>query len=69
MKENYRGLAKEGVYHIGKIRIKGKKAELMVGGVRMEASLGYGEGKAVTIAETNLYELGNWSGMWIVQPS
>jgi hypothetical protein len=35
-------LAKEGVYHIGKIKIKGKKAELVIGGVKMEACLGFG---------------------------
>lgn len=48
--ENYKSLTKEGVYKIGKIKIKGKRAELIIGDVKMEACLGYGEGRAVAVA-------------------
>ena len=67
--ENYKTLAKEGVYKIGKIKIKGKRAELTIGDIKMEACLGYGEGRAVAVASDNMYEVGDWSGMWIVQPT
>lgn len=61
-------MPKEGVFKIGKIRIKADRAEITLGDIKMEASLGYGEGKGVAIADGNLYELGRWEGIWLVQP-
>ena len=48
------------------MRIKGNEATITIAGINMKGRLSHGEGKAVVINEGNLYDLGNWSGMWVV---
>lgn len=42
---------------------------MLIAGIKMKGRLSNGEGKAVVINESNLFDLGNWSGMWVVEPS
>ena len=67
--ENYTGLAKEGVWKIGKLKVVGNEMTVTIAGIQMRGRLSNGEGKAVVIDETHLFDLGNWSGMWIVEPT
>ena len=42
---------------------------MMIAGIKMNGRLSPGEGKMAVVDSSNFYDLGNWSGMWVVEPS
>lgn len=67
--QNYTNLAKEGLWKIGKMKIKRNEVNLLIAGIKMKGRLSNGEGKAIVINQNDLFDLGNWSGMWVAEPS
>lgn len=60
---------KDGIWKIGKIKIKGNTAKLNIGGIEFGAVRADVSGKAGVVAGDNFYELNNWKYIWVVQPS
>lgn len=58
----------EGVWKIGRIKVKGKRCELRIGEFVFEGEQVRGEGRAGLLAEDSLHALPNWKDMWILQP-
>jgi hypothetical protein len=48
------------VWKIGKVKIKGRTAQLCIGGISFEATHADVSGRACVVGEDNLYELPNW---------
>jgi hypothetical protein len=59
----------EGVWRVGRVKVKGGVCELAVGEFRFEGSAVRAEGRAGTLSGSQLFGLPNWNDMWILQPS
>ena len=51
------------------MRIKRNEVSMVIAGIRMNGRLSNGEGKMAVISGDNYFDLGNWNGMWVVEPS
>lgn len=58
----------DGLWKIGKMKVKGKRCELIIGEFLFEGEQVSGEGRAGVISEGNLHSLPNWKDMWVLQP-
>ena len=58
----------EGLWKIGRIKVKGKKCELQIGEFLYEGDQVRGEGKAGLVTDSLLHALPDWKNMWILQP-
>jgi hypothetical protein len=51
------------------MKIKRNEVSMVIAGIRMNGRLSNGEGKMAAISGDNYFDLGNWNGMWVVEPS
>lgn len=58
----------EGLWKIGRVKIKGKKCELRIGEFLFVGDQVPGEGKAGLVSDKQLHALPDWKNMWILQP-
>lgn len=59
----------EGVWRVGRVKVRGRQCELRVGEFLFEGSAVRAEGRAGTLSGTQLFALPNWNDMWILQPN
>jgi hypothetical protein len=68
--DEFRGVhEKSGVWKIGKVRVRGDAVTLCIGGIRFEATKADVVGKACVVSKDSLFELPDWSRIWVAQPS
>ena len=59
----------EGVWRIGRVKVKDGRCQLKVGEFVFEGGAVAAEGKAGLVAGGGLHQLPQWQGMWVLQPT
>jgi hypothetical protein len=60
---------KDGVWKIGKVKVKGGMVTLSIGDISFGAARADVVGRACVVSGDSLLELPDWGHVWVVQPS